>query len=205
MDDSAFSQELVRTIPKLALLKAHDPAAFDRIAQAYADGARQHKPVEESIGEARTLFMQTQRGRLVRAPDALLLKALDSTISVAKDLEAKSPQRCAVLFNGGNAGDIKPLLSPASVASEDAVYDETLTYQAAAMPQPATIVDEDAFIMRAIGEQAAAAKLPLQNYVKHMFGSPLAYCSATRGILEAMRRDPHAAALFRRRLAGRPA
>jgi hypothetical protein len=203
-DDSAFAEQLVRTIPKLALLKAHDQAAFDRIVQVYAEGERQHKPVDEMVGEARGVFVQVQHDRLVQAPDAILLKALDSMLNVARDLEAKSPERCAALFGGGNAGDIKALLSPASIASEDAVYDSTLTYLKVAAPQPATMAEENAFIARTLADQAAEKKLLPQDFVRQMFGSPISYCSATRALFENMRRDPNAAALFRRRLMGGP-
>lgn len=198
-DATDFADRLVTAVPKLALLKANDPVAFGKVIDIYKEGTRAGKPQDELIGLARQAFMESHVARVVRAPDALMLQAFDSTLGVIRDLQMRDAGRCAALLSGGNAGDIKPLLSPATIGSEDAVFDAMLTYKAQAFTPAAGAAEEGAFIAEAVAAEAASAGEQPRAFLIRMYGAPDTYCALQRAFMERMRRAPNAVALFRRR------
>lgn len=197
-----FAAQLQAQVPKLAFLKAHDPAAFARIVEIYENGRRSGKSTDQMVGEARATFAREQADRTAAAPDALVLQAFGNTIAVTRDLERQSPKRCAALLSGGNAGDIKPYLSPATVAAEDAFYEAVFSYTPSSHPPAATEDEEKLFVGAALGAEARTAKLAPPAFVQRAMASPAAFCALQRALLERERRTPNAAALFRRRLEG---
>lgn len=197
-----FAARLEAEVPKLAFLKAHDPATFARIVEVYEKGERTGKSADQMIGEARAAFAQEQAMRTAAAPDPLVLQAFDNMIAVIRDLESRSPDRCAALLSGGNAGDIAPYLSPATIAAEDAFYKAVFSYTSGPHSAAATEVEEQAFVGAALTAEAQAAGLAPPMLVQRAMASPTAFCNLQRALLERERKAPNAVALFRRRLEG---
>lgn len=197
-----FAKQLEAQVPKLAFLKAHDPAAFARIIQVYENGRRSGKSMDQMIGEARATFAQEQAARTAAAPDALVLQALDNTIDVIHDLGSRSPERCAALLSGGNAGDIKPYLTATTIAGEDALYEAIFSYEPGPRPAAATEGEEKAFGSAALAAEARLAGLAPPAFVQNAMASPATFCALQHAMLERERKAPNAAALFRRRLQG---
>ena len=77
-----------------------------------------------------------------------------------------------------------------------------LKYRAVAFTKAASADEEQAFVVKVLAAESAAAGEKPVAFVSRMYAAPDTYCALQLTILEHMRKEPNAVALFRRRMSG---
>ena len=201
-DDAAVRTALLAKIPKLAVIQNYDLGRFEEIAAAYAAGQRQGRPADELQRQAMDAAAFVYSDKVAVSPDKAVLAVLASMLSSARELQSKASDRCVALLNGRLAEDIRPLLSPETIAAE-AEVDEAL-FQSTSYPSVQLSAAEEARLMIGpIASVSATLEVSESSIAQAAagIGPPGTVCQMQTAILRALSEETPAAAaaVIRRR------